>query len=80
MLTRRDAIIAVLAIPLGKFTAFASQGPANLTRDQASATPVVSKALLTINLDQWGGIKVTMGKRSTIVTSADIFDVLTTKE
>lgn len=79
-MTRREAIIAVLATPLGKFTAFASQGPANPTRDQASATPVVSKALLTINLDQWGGIKVTHGKRSTMITSADIFDALNVKE
>ena len=71
MLTRRHAIMAILAAPLGKFTAFAAQAPQG---------PVASKALLTINLDQWGGIKVMMGKRSTTVTSADIFNALTTKE
>ena len=70
MLTRRQAILAVLAAPLGKFTAFAAQAP-------SAQGPGASKALLTINLDQWGGIKVMMGKRSTTVTSADIFEALT---
>ena len=69
-MNRREAIIAVLAAPLGKFTAFAAQsGPAPS-----------SKALLTINLDTWAGIKVTMGKRLITVTSADIFEALTVKE
>jgi len=74
MLTRRNAIIAILAAPLGKFTAFAqTQAPAPLAS-------TASRARLTINLDQWAGIVVTHGKRSTTITSAEIFDALTVKE
>ncbi len=63
-LTKRRAILALLAMPLGYYKAFAAQKP--------KAGP----AVLTVDLDEWRGIEIHHGKESAFVSSAEIFAAL----
>lgn len=60
MMTKRQAIITLLAMPLGVFNAFKAQAQ------------VAGPALLTIDLANWGGILVKQGSWSTLITSNEI--------
>lgn len=59
-MTRRLAILTLLALPLGRFNVFAAQSQ--------KAGP----ALLSIDLAEWGGILVKWGSWSTLITSTEI--------
>lgn len=64
MLSRRQALLAVLALPMGKFDAGRARA--------VGAGP----AYLTIPLDDWGGLVVTLGKKRIVIPSEEIFEVL----
>lgn len=61
---RRAAILALLALPLGQFNAYAVQ---------ARKT---GPALLTIDLAQWGGILVKWGTWQELITPTEIKQAL----
>jgi len=63
-MTRRTAILTLLALPLGRFNVFAAQ------------PQKVGPALLTIDLAQWGGILVKWGSWSTVITPTEIKQAL----
>lgn len=63
MLNRRSAILALLALPLGDYRAWAYPNENNPGR-------------LSINLDQWSGIVVQRGGRSITISTAEIFRAL----
>ena len=63
-MNRRAAILALLALPLGQFNAYAVQ---QLTK---------GPALLTIDLAQWGGILVKWGPWQRLITPHDIQQAL----
>ena len=71
--TRRRAIVALCAFPLGYFRAMRvhAQG----TGKERKPLPV-GPAHLTIDLDQWSGIQVEHQGKTTFVSSADIFAAL----
>lgn len=71
MITRRMAVLALLASPLGYYKALAGQAP------KGSAPGV---ARLSIDLDQWAGIEVKKGTRTTFISAAEIWAALATKE
>lgn len=64
-LSRRAAVLALLALPLGDYRAFA-QEPA-------------MRGLLTVDLGKWSGIKVVLDGKTTTITSAQIFAALSGK-
>lgn len=61
---RRQALLAVLALPMGKFNAGRARA--------VGAGP----AFLRIPLDDWGGLVVTLGEKQIILSSKEIFEVL----
>ena len=63
-MNRRAAILALLALPLGRFNAYAVQ------------TRQGGPALLTIDLAQWGGILVKWGAWQELITPSDIKQAL----
>jgi hypothetical protein len=66
VLTRKQAIFALLSIPLGSFRSVAYAGKME-----------TEPAQLTINLSEWAGIRVTFGKAATTLTPREIFEALT---
>jgi len=65
-LTRRQAILAVLALPLADVRAFA-QGKDNPTGLQTT------RARLRIPLDQWGFLSVTLKGKTVDISVDEIF-------
>lgn len=61
-MTRRDALLAALSVPLGSWTAV----------KLSAAEP----AHLTISLDQWAGITFTHGTKTLTLSGAEIFRIL----
>jgi len=68
MLTRRNAILALLALPLGYFRAF------------GQSTLPTGKAVLTVDLNQWSAVRVTLNGKTTTVSAAEIFNALIKEE
>ncbi len=67
MFNRRTAIAALMTFPLGYYRAFAQ-----------AALPT-GRATLTVDLAQWRGITVKLGKRETFISSEEIFAALEEK-
>jgi hypothetical protein len=63
-LSRRQALLAVLALPLGKFNAGRARA--------VGAGP----AFLSIPLDDWGGVVVKFGGKQVVIPSREIFEAL----
>jgi len=63
-MTRRAALLAVFATALGKYDAFSVV--------QAQGTP----GTLSINLAQWAGLEVRLGKQRVFISSREIMDSL----
>lgn len=59
-MTRRMAILTLLAMPLGQFNVYTVQAQKR------------GPALLTVDLGEWGGILVKWGSWSQLVTAAEI--------
>jgi hypothetical protein len=66
-MTRREAILAVLSAPLARFTAMGVQAPR------------AGKAYLTLDLDKWVGIEITLGGKSVFISAPEIFNALNQK-
>lgn len=66
-MNRREALLAVISIPMARFTAMGTARP---------QAPRAGKAYLTLNLDTWAGVEVTLGGKSVFVPAAEIFNAL----
>lgn len=65
---RRDALLAILAMPMGHFLAF-----------QAKTAYAANGAGLRIPLDEWGTLTVQHGGKTLTFTAAQIFAALQEK-
>ena len=61
--SRRSAIVALLSLPLSFMLAVQARAQGH-------------RAWLTIDLEQWRGIEVTLGKETVVLTAQDIFEAL----
>lgn len=64
-MTRRQALFALLAMPIGFFQAYRADAAAKLGTD-----------VLRIPLDQWRRLEVQFGGKSIVVTPGEIFEAL----
>lgn len=73
VLSRRAAVLAILALPFAKFDVLAAQG-----KHHEAATG--AGGVLTVPLDLYAGIVVTYKGRRVAVSNADIFAAVSGEE
>jgi hypothetical protein len=72
-MTRRQALLAVMSVPLGRALAFA-QGPDNPTGLAGS------NARLRVPLDQWGHLAFSYKGKTVSYSTAEVFAALAKEE